>query len=33
MTGTPTGTRYRPLSSDRPADDVERELLETWSEE
>ena len=33
MTGAPTGTRFRPLPPERPADDIERELLETWSEE
>ena len=33
MTGTPTDTRFRPLPADRPADDIERELLETWNEE
>ncbi|MFL5562173.1 MAG: isoleucine--tRNA ligase [Gemmatimonadaceae bacterium] len=33
MTGTPTDTRFRPLPAERPADDLERELLETWNEE
>ena len=33
MTGAPTDTRVRPLPPERQADDIARELLETWSEE
>ena len=29
----PSMTRYQPLPPDRPADDVERELLARWEEE
>src|SRR5205085_4370965 len=29
----PTATRYQPLPPDRPADDVERELLARWEDE
>ena len=29
----PTATRFRPLPPDRPADDVERELLARWKDE
>ena len=31
MTALDAAMRYRPLPTDRPADDVERELLERWA--
>ncbi len=33
MTGAPTDVRFRLLPADKPADELERELLETWDEE
>ena len=33
MTGAPTDVRFAPLPADKPADELERELLEIWNEE